>query len=73
MRVKASITARARVASAGSSTQTWGSAASIGSSPAMLAALALKMRARMPRSASRSTSRCASGRLAAEWTRFNAA
>jgi hypothetical protein len=37
----------------------------MGSSPARLEAFALKMRERTPRSASRSTSRCASGRLAA--------
>ena len=56
---------RARVASAGFSTQTWGKAASMGSSPARLEAFALKMRTRTPRSASKSLRRCASGRFAA--------
>jgi hypothetical protein len=62
----ASMLAFARTASAGSSTHTWGREASMGSSPARLAAFALKMRARMPPWARRSTRRCASGRLAAE-------
>jgi hypothetical protein len=57
--------ARARSASSGFSTQTWGSDASIGSSPARLEAFALKMRVRTPRSASQSARRWASGRLAA--------
>jgi hypothetical protein len=56
---------RARSATPGSSTQTCGSAASIGSSPAMLEAFALKMRVRTPRSASQSARRWASGRFAA--------
>jgi hypothetical protein len=56
---------RARSASSGFSTQTCGNAASIGSSPARLEAFALKMRARMPRSASQSARRWASGRFAA--------
>jgi hypothetical protein len=47
-----SMNPRARSASAGLSTQIWGSDASIGSSPARLEAFALKMRARTPRSAS---------------------
>jgi hypothetical protein len=46
-----SISSRARGASSSRSTQSWGSAASIGNSPAMLEAFALKMRLRTPRSA----------------------
>jgi len=60
-----SMNPRARSASAGFSTQIWGRDASIGSSPARLEALALKIRARTPRSASWSARSCASGRLAA--------
>jgi hypothetical protein len=43
----------------------------MGSSPARLEAFALKMRVRMPRSASQSTRRWASGRLAAVWILFS--
>jgi len=60
-----SMNPRARSASAGFTTQIWGSEASIGSSPARLEAFALKMRARTPLSARWSASSCASGRLAA--------
>ncbi len=60
-----SISPRARSASAGFTTQIWGSEASIGSSPARLEAFALKMRARTPRSARWSATSCASGRLVA--------
>jgi hypothetical protein len=60
-----SIIALARSASAGSSTQICGREASMGSSPARLEAFALKIRARTPPWARRSTRRCASGRLAA--------
>jgi hypothetical protein len=62
-RRNSSITERARAASSGSSTHNWGSEKSIGISPARLEAFALKIRARMPRAASRSARRWASGRL----------
>jgi hypothetical protein len=65
VRMNVSMMSLARGASSGRSTQICGSAASSGSSPAMLEAFALKMRARTPRSSRRWTRRCASARLAA--------